>query len=282
MNKRIEQIPISEIQLMNYSRRKKAQFQQVLSSIRAVGLKKPIIVAKHQKPDATKYNLVCGEARMEALLAMRETSVPAIVLEASPEDQMLIGLVENIARQPPSNRALLMELRRLRQRNYRNDQIAQKLGLPFSYVQSTMTLLEHGEEKLVEAVERGHLPLELAVKVANENTVEVQKALSEAYDQGELRGNKLLVARQVVARRLRSFAIGETQPISETRVVAPEYCDCIPGQHSLIKKAKLVREHLLLLIAALRRFFADQNFVAILRAEGIRDVPEQLAARLKR
>ena len=125
---------------------------------------------------------------MEACLALGETTIPAVVVDATREEQFLMSLIENIARRPPSNRALLGELRSLRQRNYKTDEIAKKLGLDRAYIQGIVRLVEHGEELLIRAVEGGRMPISVAVEIASGNDHEVQRALSEAYEKGDLRG----------------------------------------------------------------------------------------------
>src|SRR5690349_18892535 len=131
MNKTvIETIPIAEIRVVNPRTRNKVKFQEIVTSIAAVGLKKPITVSRRDlDSDGTRYDLVCGQGRIEACRALGETTIPAIVSEASREEQLLMSLVENIARRPPSNRDLLREVQTLRQRKYSVEEIAQKLGL---------------------------------------------------------------------------------------------------------------------------------------------------------
>jgi ParB family chromosome partitioning protein len=54
---------------------------------------------------------------MEAMAGLGEKTVPALVVDTSREEQLLMGLVENIARRPPSNRDLIREVRELTQRS---------------------------------------------------------------------------------------------------------------------------------------------------------------------
>src|SRR5208283_454920 len=71
-----------------------------------------------------------------------------------------------------------------------------------TYIFGIVHLLEHGEEALIRAVEGRRLPLNVAMEIARGNDQELQRALSEAYQNGELRGNKLAHARRIIARRL--------------------------------------------------------------------------------
>jgi ParB family chromosome partitioning protein len=78
-----------------------------------------------------------------------------------------MSLVENIARRPPSNRALLLEVRSLVERGYKAEQIAQKLGMEKSYAYGIVHLLKNGENVLLQAVDAGRVPLRIAVLISS-------------------------------------------------------------------------------------------------------------------
>ena len=287
MNKtEIEWIPISEIRVVNPRSRSKTRFHDIVANIAAIGLKRPITVARRElDPDGTRYDLTCGQGRMEACRLLGETTIPAVVSDASREEQLLMSLVENIARHPPSNRDLIREVKSLRGRNYKADEIAGKLGLDRAYVYGIIHLVEHSEAALVQAVEAGRLPISVAVEIATGNDHEVQLALAEAYQKGDLRGARLKNAKQIVAQRIaRQRKAGKT---AQTRrkitgeTLVREYKDRIREQRQLVKKANRTKEQLLLLITAIRRLLTDDHFVTLLRAENLSDMPEQLATRIK-
>lgn len=287
MNKtEIENIPIAEIRVVNPRTRSKGRFQEIVASIDAVGLKKPITVSRREvESDGTRYDLVCGQGRMEACRALGEMTIPAVVTDASREEQLVMSLVENFARRPPSNRDLLREVRSLRERKYKAEEIARKIGLDRTYIHGIIHLLEHGEEGLAQAVEAGRLPISVAVKIATGNDHEVQQALAEAYENGDLRGDKLRSARRVISLRIsklrKAGKIAQTRRKLTGEGLVREYKDRMREQRQLVKKANLTKERLLLLMSAVRRLMQDEHFATLLRAESLVDMPEQLAARLK-
>ena len=287
MNKtRIETIPITEIRVVNPRTRNKTKFQEIVASIAEVGLKKPITVSRRElDSDGTRYDLVCGQGRMEACRALGETTIPAVVSDASREEQLLMSLVENIARRPPSNRDLLKEVRNLRERNYGVDEIARKLGLDRSYIHGIIHLVEHSEEGLAHAVEAGRLPISVAMRIATGNDREVQHALSEAYEKGDLRGERFRAARRIIAQRIarqeKAGRIAQTRRKLTGEALVREYKDRIREQRQLIKKANFTKERLLLLTTAIRRLMSDEHFVTLLRAENLVNMPEELATRLQ-
>jgi len=200
----IERIPIAQIRIANPRQRSRKKWLMIVANIREVGLKKPITVVRLQEPDpdGKLYDLVCGQGRIEAFVELGETTIPAVVIEASREDQFLMSLVENIARRPSSNRDILREVRSLRERGYNVTDIARKIGMERMYVTGIVHLIEHQEVSLIEAVEAGRLPISVAVQIVSGKDAEISEALSEAYATGQLRGSKLAAARRLIAKRI--------------------------------------------------------------------------------
>jgi ParB family chromosome partitioning protein len=282
----IERIPIAEIHIANPRLRSQGRWQMIVANIREVGLKKPITVVRRSDPDADgkRFDLVCGQGRIEAFLALGETTIPAVIAEASREDQFLMSLVENIARKPSSNRDILREVRSLRERGYNVTEIARKIGMERIYISGIVHLVEHKELALIEAVEAGRLPISVAVEIANGKDAEVSKALSEAYETGQLRGSKLTAARRLIAKRVekrqKEGKAEEVRGKVNGNMLVQVYKQRVREQKALIAKAELVKERLVLITSAMRQLIGDENFITLLRAEGILDMPKQLKARL--
>ncbi len=55
--------------------------------------------------------LICGQGRIEALVALGETIIPAIIRDVSEEDAYVMSLVENIARRRPRSNELLQVIK---------------------------------------------------------------------------------------------------------------------------------------------------------------------------
>lgn len=95
----VQMIPVDQINILNPRSRNKVTFQSIISNISGLGLKKPITVARRAEPeDGKAYDLVCGQGRLEAFIALEQTEIPAIVIDAAKEECFLMSLVENIAR----------------------------------------------------------------------------------------------------------------------------------------------------------------------------------------
>ena len=280
----IEMVPIDQVAVINPRVRNQRVFQQIVDSISKVGLKRPITVSQHKNGhDGSKYQLVCGQGRLEAFASLGESKIPAIVLNVNEQESLVMSLVENVARRQHQPLELLHDIGRLAKRGYTDTKIAEKTGLSLTYVQTIRQLLENGEERLLTAVESGKIPLSIALAIATADDENLQEVLVQAYQDGDLRGKKLLAAKRLVEQRKRfgksirinPGANGRNRLTSKALVRA--YEKEAERQRLMIKKAEIVRNWLLFIVEAMRELLADENFVTLLRAEGMETLPRCLA-----
>jgi ParB family chromosome partitioning protein len=280
---RIESIPIAEIRVVNPRARNKHTFNGIVNNIGSIGLKKPITVFRRLTDfDGAKYDLVCGQGRLEALAALGATHIPAIITDATLNERYLMSLVENIARKRPPQSALVREVQRLRDQGYKNAAIGAKLGLGKTYIDGIIRLLRCGEDRLIGQVVADSVPLNVAITIATAESTKVQQALNEAYEKGDLRGRKLVAVQRLIARRAvqeRNLPSGSI-PDLPTRDLAKEYELQTQRQRNLLKRASVLHERLALVSTALKRLLADERLKRLLRTEGLDSMPEQLASRL--
>ena len=284
-DEQILMIDIAQVLVANPRPRNKVKFQAIVASIDAVGLKKPILVNNRASPGGGfQYELVCGEGRLEACAALGNVKIPAIVVDVTREQLYLMSLVENIARRPPSNSALLYEVRILLDKGYKAEEISQKLGVEISFAYGIVQLLKHGEDVLLQAVDAGRIPLRIAIIISTGTNEEVQAALIEAYEKGDLRGAKLEMARRIIALRLsRDRGSGRTSPKKRklsSAVLIEEYEQHVQRQRSAVTRLNAVTHRLMILSTAMKRLLQDENFVTLLRAESIQDIPKHLSERM--
>lgn len=273
-------VPIAEIRIVNPRTRSKVRFQALVNSIESVGLKKPITLRKRTlAEDGTQYDLVCGQGRIEAMLALGQVVIPSNVIEASSEDLFLMSLVENIARRAPSNKCLLREVISLKERGYSARDIASKLGRDTDYIAAIANLIARDQSHLVEAVEANRIPVTIAALIASADDPGVQSALSEAYESGALRGARFKEAKRIIAR-YRTKRMGCVQPEPSRKLTGEalvrEYQQRTREQQALVRRAAQTREKLVLMKSAIRTLLADEHFVTLLRAEGLQEIPEPL------
>ena len=282
----ISMIPVHAINVLNPRARNRKVFNELVTSIANLGLKKPITVSR--RAGTNVYDLVCGQGRLEAFIALGQKEIPAIVVDAEEEDCFVMSLVENLARRQHSSIELVREIGVLRQRGYSVPEIAAKTDFTPEYIYAICYLLENGEERLINAVEKGVIPHTVAMEIAKAKEGEVQTALMEAYENRQLPGNQLLAIRRIIEIRntsgksLHGRAPGLVR--NRTRVTAEvllrAYRRETERQKALVKKAALAQGRLVFVVNALRRLFADEHFSTLLRAESIQSMPTPLAEKL--
>lgn len=281
----ITNVPVASITVLNPRARNKRIFNELVTSIANLGLKKPITVSKRNGSGA--FDLVCGQGRLEAFIALGQQEIPAVVIDASPEDCYVMSLVENLARRHHSSLELISEIGSLKKRGYSHSQIAAKTDFSTEYIYAICYLLDHGEERLLTAVERGIIPHSIAMEIARAKDADVQKALAEAYESGSLPGNQIVAIRRIVEQR---NLTGKGMHTAERR--QPPKKAVTPGslvrayqkeasrQKLVVKKATLAQERLVFVVNALRSLLGEPSFVKLLRAEDMHTLPRPLADRV--
>lgn len=284
----VQMIPIDKIHVQNPRTRNKVVFQGIVDNISHVGLKRPITVSRRKgSGDDKEYDLVCGQGRLEACLALGEREVPAVVVDASKEEQLLMSFVENVARRPYYATELIREVRAQKARGCKPEQIAKKLDLDVTYIHGIVRLLEHGEERLIREVENGRVALTVAIRIASSDDEEIQRVLCEAYEDKSLRGQKLATVRRLIEERMtkgKDVKIGgpkkqRARPSKEA--LLKTYKEETQRQKLMVKKAQLTESRLLVILSALKSLLQDENFITMLRAEGLDNMPKYLAEKIK-
>lgn len=283
----IRSVPVDLITVLNPRVRNKRIFQELVNSIAHLGLKKPITVS--QRPGKARFDLVCGQGRLEAFIALGQTEIPAIVIDAVEEDCFVMSLVENLARRQHSPLELVHAIGALHARGYSYAEIAAKVDFSVEYVSAICLLLDNGEEKLIAAVERGVIPHTIAMEIARAKDGEVQRALAEAYEEKTIPGNQVLAIRKIIDQRNTSGKQLHKQGSRPGRVQRPVTSEGLirayqretERQKLLIKRASLARSRLLFVANAMRRLLSDEHFATILRAEGLSTLPRALAERIE-
>jgi ParB family transcriptional regulator, chromosome partitioning protein len=284
----VQMLPIKLITVLNPRERGKRKFGQITGNIAKLGLKKPVTVALLDgKNGGAKYLLVCGQGRLEAYVALGQEVIPAIIVQGSKEDLLLMSLAENLARRHHSPVEMVREVSVLKERGYSVAEIARKTDLDASYVRGIIQLLAKGEERLLVAVEKGQIPVSIAVTIATADDKAVQRALSEAYEQNGLRGRALLRARRLIeARRVHGKVRQGGQRREHGKGVSADtvlnaYQEETIRQKLLVQRAKACEARLMFVVTAIRQLFASETFFALLQSERLDTVPEWLAQKLQ-
>ena len=223
---------------------------------------------------------------MEAYQALGQRQIPALIIDADAEDCLVRSLVENFARRQHRAIDLLHDIEDLKKRGYNDTTIARKTGLTIEYVKGVLRLLDKGEHRLLRAVEARQIPVSIAVEIAGAKDADMQNVLQQAYEKKLLRGHKLIAARRLIEQRRRrgkGLKINQNrrvQTLSST-VLIRAYQEDVDRKRLLIRKAEATGNRLIFMTEAVRKLLADDNFVTLLRAEGLDTLPKNLAARIQ-
>lgn len=283
----VRMIPIDQITVINHRDRGAITFRQIADNIRRNGLKRPITVVENpERNGRPSYLLVCGEGRMESYKLAGQSEVPAIVIEATRDDVLLMSLAENIARRQRSAAEMVLEIGKLKERGYSYTEIAKKVDLDDSYVAAIVKLIKKGEERLLQAVLKNQIPIYLAVTIASSDDKQVQAALTDAYEKNSLRGNALIRARRLIeSRRTHGKTIRNGPRIKAPTDVTATHLLKVYEKETLrqklvVQKARICETRLLFVVSAMKQLLADEHFVTILRAEGLLSLPKLVESRV--
>lgn len=287
---RIQMIDIDKINILNPRVRNQKIFKDIAANIAQVGLKRPITVTpcKSNIPEKD-FDLICGQGRIEAFMACGQKTIPALVVDTSEEQALIMSLVENLARRQHRATDLLQGIEVLQKQGYSSKDIAEKTGLSVEYVHGVQNLLSKGEERLLMAVEAGQMPLALAIRIA-EGPEDEQRALQEAYESKQLRGKKLLLAKRLLEnRRRRGKSFGEEggrKRIKHDRSLSAKailevYQREVDRKRRLTRKSDLATNQLTFISAALKQLLSEDNFRNLLKAEKLISLPKPLMGLLE-
>ncbi|PSJ36371.1 hypothetical protein [Allosphingosinicella deserti] len=109
--------------------------------------------------------------------------------------------------------------------------------------------------------------------------------MQSAYDQGLLRGRKLLAAKRLVeARRRRGKRLKSVEPYAPEKLnsaaLVRAYQDDAQRKREIIRRVNSAKDRLVLITEALRRLAADAAFAALIKEEGLDTMPQKIADRV--
>jgi ParB family chromosome partitioning protein len=288
MNDEVRMIQIDQIRILNPRHRDRRKFELIVQSIKNLGLKKPIQVSLRsaQEPEGIGYDLVCGQGRIEAFIALGHKEIPAMIVEIAKEERLLRSLVENMARRYPAPLALIREIERLKLAGYGNTEIARKLDLDNTMVAGLIALQNAGEERLLDAASSGRIPLGVAMDIAKANDVETQRELLKAYETKQLNQLSIRTVKRIIDQRrfagkhrdIRNGAGRKRLTSAESLVHA--YRRESQKQKLMIRKAKICDAKLIFIVTAFDKLVRDENFMTLLRAESLSTMPKYLWTKL--
>ncbi len=196
------QIPTSTIRANPRQPRKAtdhAALEDLINSIREHGIVQPLVVIQK----GTGYQLIAGERRLRAAQILGMKTVPAVVRDATTQQQLELAIVENVQRKDlnPMERAFAYQ-KLIDEFNLTQEQVAKQVGKSRVTVANTLRLLDLPTE-VQQAVADERITEGHAKVIASAPTPEAQlKLLREILERNlSVRSGEEIVKRTTVGRR---------------------------------------------------------------------------------
>lgn len=276
----IKIIDISKIKIMNPRSRNKSIHDGIKDSIDRRGLSKPISVREIDDLEYD-YSLICGQGRIEALVKLGETTIPAIIRNVSEEEAYIMSLVENIARRKPRSNELLEVIRSMKLKGLSDSEIGEITGYSTKWIRSINMLLNKGEHRLLSCVENGTIPLYLAVDFASRTSEEAQILLTEAYEKKLIRSRDVLKIKNILSQRVEGSKGAKTAGYfykKQVKSISPEelvaiYKNNISEHKIIYNQSELVKTNLTIIREIIDSLLKIDTFVRMLEQEGLSGLP---------
>ena len=264
--RRFKFIPVDSINVPNPRNRCKEQFQEILRSIKIIGLKKPIMVNDHYFESTGKYELVFGQGRWEIHKILGIKSILAEVINEERGKAYIYSLVENIARSRPQPLEFAQAIIKMYDSGVTITKLMDITGRSRSSLRDYIALMKKGEQSLIKGVEKGTIPISFAMRVVQSDDIASQRVLAEAFDAGIIADANIPSVRKILKTRKKS---GENKPcknLDELRASMQEVSEEIHDECAYVKK-KGVR--LFRLLALLDEIKKDKEVIRLAKEQGI-------------
>jgi ParB family chromosome partitioning protein len=271
--RRYERIPVDKVKVINSRDREQEQFEMNVESIEQIGLLKPIRVNDKFLERSGYYELICGEGRLLAHQKLGRTHVVAEVVTCTRKDAYLQSLVENIARTNPRSMDFARELKRLRDEGWSHKQIARIACKSESYIRQYICLVEQGEERLIDGVEKGVFPIAFAGLVASAEDAELQNILMDAFDDGLVTTNNFALARKIITARSKDHKKQRPEKPYTVDQLKQDIAEVTKIKTSYIREAKTKENRFMTLLSEINLLWRDEEFRQLLREESLFERP---------
>ena len=147
--------------------------------------------------------------------------------------------------------------------------------------------VENGlEERLLEAVLHGKIPVTIAVGISGATDDESQRLLMEAYERKDMNQKTLTAFKRVLDQRRyfgRKYSPRHRESPRRTSAESLVRAYRLESQRQklMVRKAKICEARLLSASAALKVLVTDEDYVNLLRAEKLETMPKFLAERAR-
>jgi ParB family chromosome partitioning protein len=279
LNGHATEILIQDIEVISSRKREKERFEQIVESIRRLGLLKPILVNSQYLEDKGKYELLCGEGRILASKRLGYEKIMAEVISCSRKTGLIVSLVENMARKGYTTIELARLIYNLHLKKASIEELGKITNRSKSFIIQYLKLMKTGEERLIMAVEDNRLPISIAARIARAPDGEVQDLLMEAVEQKVMSGNDVNKVRKLIEIRMagkKKYSGDKDRGISapgthlSLNQLKKDFRNTIKKQEGYLIKCKRLESTVSLLQGFIETLLKDDRFMELVVGEGIK------------
>jgi len=279
--RQIQEIPINRIQIINPRERDPAQFSENVASIKRLGLKRPVVVNNRYLSETGKYELVCGQGRLEAVTQLGWESIPSLMVNVDRPTALLMSIAENAARQTPSPIWFAKMVKTMHDSCMTVAEIGEVLGKSEDAIYGYLKLINEGEDILLSAVEQGRVSVSVAIEISRVQDQEQQRLLLEGYEKGEFNIREMNAVRKLLDMRNRFGKTVSTtrnnskptKPIRTLEELREEIKRTLAKQEEFVQKSQRAENRLVILSDGFRRLRDDPDWTALIEGAGLTDFP---------
>lgn len=272
--RRYEHIPVDQIKVINSRDRDREQFEMNVASIEHRGLLKPIHVNDKFLSQTGLYELICGEGRLLAHRELKKATVWAQVLTCSRKEAYLKSLIENLARTSPRSMEYARELKRLRVEGWSFRRIAKLTCKSETYIRKYITLVDQGEDRLIQGVEQGVFSMKFALQVASSPDAELQNLLMDAFDEGIVTTTNFAQARQLITARSKDRKQRKSDHSYSVQQLQQDISDATKAKTSYVREARTKENRFITLLSQINILWQDAALLQLVREEGLSERPD--------
>jgi ParB family chromosome partitioning protein len=276
-DRRREMIPVDKIIVPNERTRDEIQFALNVQSIANNGQLKDIRVNDKFLEKDGVYELIFGEGRLIAHQRLNITHIRSEIVTCTRKQAYLESLVENLARSRPGTMDFARELKRLHDEGWEDEQLAKVACKSAEYIRQYIRLVENGEERLIQGVEKDIFSISFAIQVAGTDDTGIQNVLMDAFDQGIVNCSNFAKARALISARMDKRKHRGTNGQAGDYTVATlthDITDATQARDSYVREAQAKESRLFVLLDGLTTLWNDAALLEMLTAEGLNKRPE--------
>ena len=264
--RRFKLIPVDLINVPNPRKRDKEQFQEIMRSIKAIGLKKPIMVNERNFESTGQYELVFGQGRWEIHKILGIETILADVINEDEGKAYIFSLVENIARSRPQPLEFAKAIIQMHESGGSVAKLVEITGRSQKSLRDYIALMKKGEESLIKGVEKGMIPISFAMRVVQSDDIASQSVLVEAFDAGIITEANIQPVRKMLETRKRDTENSRCKNLDELTTSMQNASDEINDECGYVKKKGVRLSRLLTLIDTVKK---DKEVIRLAKEQGI-------------